>query len=153
MSYSPDKMHDMTHTPSFPDDGLGARAQAALREEIWRDVELRWGLHDESEGVIQQARSSGSEPTGLEREGRVVYPGFQLIDRPDVGPAVAPAWVALCQRLATRWSQEDAILWTCSVNVYLHGGTPAEEIQSSPDVMSPGLVRAVEAAFAPPPWF
>jgi hypothetical protein len=153
MSYSPDTMHDMTHIASFSDDGPGARAQAALREEMWRDIELRWGLHDDSEGVIQQARSSGSEPTGVEREGQVVYPGFQLIDRPDVGAVLAPAWVALCQRLTTRWSREDAILWTCSVNAYLQGGTPAEEIQSSPDAMSPGLVRAAEEAFAPPPCF
>lgn len=143
----------MTTKHSSPGDGPGARAQAALREEHWKLIKLEWGLLQDDHRTVQQARRNGTEPTAVEREERTVYAGFQFVEQTGVGIVVAPAWTSLRGLLTARWSDENAVLWTCSPNAYLEGGSPATEIQASPEVMTEGLIRAVEAAFAPPPWF
>lgn len=146
-------MDNVTETPASDRDRPGARAQAVLREESWSDIERRWGLFGASSAIVSEARRHGSKPTGVELNGSVVYPGFQFTEQDDVGVVVAAAWTALLEALTTRWSEANAVLWTCSVNAYLGGGTPAEEVQSSPQAMSAALSHAVEAAFAPLPRF
>lgn len=146
----------------------GQLAQAALREERWRDIEAEWGMLT----AADVAALTGSRPeatrnltanlrrrkhlTGVKRHGGMRYPGFQFTGVGEGAQTVAPAWTELHELLApAQWSNADLLAWTAAPNAYLDGGrSPAEEIRDHPDGVTDALryaaVRATPASPALP---
>lgn len=110
----------------------GEAAQARLREERWREMEATWGLLTEAAvALLPEAVRAGL--LGVQRPDGLRYPGFQLITAAGGTKVVPPAWQELWGLLAPGgWSDENTLIWTDSVNGYLEGRTPAEEIQANP---------------------
>lgn len=128
-------------------DGPGARAQAALREERWRQVEATWGFLagaavERLTGTALDTLRTRDGLIGLIRGGVEVFPGFLFVGEP--GAAVVPAaWRALRDLVApAKWADADTIAWTAAPNPWLEGGTPAEEIQTEPAAPSAALTVA-----------
>lgn len=140
--------------------GPGHLAQIALREEQWRAVEVRWGLltprqvTEMTGGNVEHVKSHTANLrtrnglVGLPRNGRLYYPGFQLVEGRGGHPGrVAPAWAEVQRILApARWDDDDLLAWATAPNARLDGRSPAEEIQASPDEVGPLLRAAAEAA-------
>jgi hypothetical protein len=143
--------------------GAGHLAQAALREERWREVEREWGML----AAPQVALLTGARPesarahtanlrrrkglAGVKRRGGLLYPGFQFVEVEDGLIAVASAWTTLRTLLQPAgWSDADVLAWASAPNAYLEGRSPAQEIHVQPDHVSEALVRAVARAVPAP---
>ena len=126
--------------------GSGALAQAALREERWREVETSGGmLSDHDLNALDAATRCAL--IGVQRPRGMRYPGFQLLAGQDGMRNASPAWTLLQELLAPAgWSEEFLLLWTLSPNAYLEGRSPTEEIQDNPDDVTDVLRYAVERA-------
>ena len=139
--------------------GPGHLAQAAIREERWRELEQTWGLLTSQ----QVATLTGNRPerardltsnlrrrkglAGIKRRGALVYPAFQFVTGKDGDLVVAPAWIAL--RDLTRpaqWNDADLLAWASAPNAWLEGRSPAEEIRDHPDEVSDALHNATRQA-------
>lgn len=139
--------------------GSGHLAQAALREERWREVEREWGMlaADQVSASMGARRESARSHTanlrrrkglaGVKRHGGLRYPGFQLVAVGDGLIAVAPAWTSLRELLEPAgWSDADVLAWASAPNAHLEGRSPAQEVQSRPDSVGDRLEYAVERA-------
>jgi hypothetical protein len=139
--------------------GPGHLAQAALREERWREVEETWGLLS----AQQVASLTGHRPersrdltanlrrrrglAGIKRRGALVYPAFQFVAGRDGNLVVASAWTLLRDLLRpAEWSDADLLAWAAAPNAWLEGRSPAEEIQEHPDEVSAVLRKAAHEA-------
>ncbi|MBM7508509.1 hypothetical protein JOE61_002323 [Nocardioides salarius] len=139
--------------------GPGHLAQAALREERWRDVEREWGML----AAVQVALLTGARPesarsltanlrrrkgmAGVKRRGGLLYPGFQFVRVAEDRVAVAPAWTTLRELLApASWSDADVLAWAAAPNANLEGRSPAQEVHEHPASLSDALRNAVARA-------
>lgn len=126
--------------------GPGALAQAALREERWREVETSGGMLSDQD-VKNLDAATRSALIGVQRPRGMRYPRFQLVAGHDGMRIVSPAWTLLQELLAPAgWSDEFTLLWTLAPNAYLDGRSPTEEIQDHPDDVTDALRYAVERA-------
>lgn len=147
----------LADSPTNP--GPGHLAQAALREERWRQVETEWGMLTGQ----QVAALSGANPksardltsnlrrrkglTGVKRHGGLRYPGFQFVQVDDDHIAVAPAWTRLREALEPAgWSDADLLAWVSAPNAYLEGRSPADEVHENPMSLSVALGTAARRA-------
>lgn len=134
----------------------GHLAQAALREERWRQVERAWGLLSAQDVATlmghkpERARDLTSNLrrrkglVGVKRRGALMYPGFQFVTARDDNLVIPPAWTQLQARLrAADWSDADLLAWCAAPNSWLEGRSPADEIQDHPDAVSDALAVAV----------
>lgn len=139
--------------------GPGHLAQAALREERWREVEVTWGLLSARE----VATLTGSHPersrdltsnlrrrkglAGVKRRGALMYPAFQFVTGGDGNLVVASAWTRLRDLLRpAAWNDADLLAWAAAPNAWLEGRSPAEEVQEHPDEVSAPLRAAAHEA-------
>lgn len=126
----------------------GEAAQAALREKHWQEIERANGMLSGPE-VSALPQSIREALLGVRRPEGMRYPRFQVVVR-DGDVAVPPAWLQLQDMLApARWNDEFLLMWTLSVNGWLKGDTPAQEIQAHPDGLTARLRVAVDRAI---PW-
>lgn len=143
--------------------GPGHLAQAALREERWRDVEREWGmLAADQVALLTGARPESARSltanlrrrkglAGVKRRGGLLYPGFQFVRFADDLGAVASAWTTLRELLAPGgWSDADVLAWAAAPNAYLEGRSPAQEVHEHPEGLSDALRHAVARAFPAP---
>ena len=139
--------------------GPGHLAQAALREERWREVERAWGMLTAEEVATLTGARPGSARSltanlrrrkglvGVKRHGALRYPGFQFAPGNGDLMVVAPAWTALREQLATTgWGDADLLAWASAPNAYLDGASPAQEVQAHPHDVSDALRHAVDGA-------
>lgn len=120
----------------------GKAAQAALREENWREIERADGMLSDTE-VAALPQSIRDGLLGVLRPEGKRFPRFQVINE----ASVPPAWAVLRDLLApAQWSEENLLMWTLSPNAYLEGDSPAQEIQAHPADPTPRLRYAVDRA-------
>ena len=126
----------------------GQVAQAALREERWKEIERAGEMLSDAEvAALPQPIRDGL--LGVRRPDGVRYPRFQLIVR-DGNVSVRPSWSQLHQMLAPAgWSDENLLLFALSPNGYLRGDSPAQEVQAHPGGTTARLDWAVDEAI---PW-
>lgn len=143
--------------------GPGHLAQAALREERWRDVEREWGmLAADQVALLTGARPESARShtanlrrrkglAGVKRRGGLLYPGFQFVRVDDDLVAVASAWTTLRELLEPAgWSDADVLAWASAPNAYLEGRSPAQEVHEQPESVSDALRYAVARAIPAP---
>ena len=120
--------------------GPGHLAQAALREQRWREVERAWGMLTAEEVATLTGARPGSARSltailrrrkglvGVKRHGALRYPGFQFAPGKSDLMVVAPAWTALRQQLETTgWRDADPLAWASAPNAYLDGASPVAQ--------------------------
>jgi hypothetical protein len=139
--------------------GPGHLAQAALREERWRELEQTWGMLTPHDVAVltgnkpEKARDLTSNLrrrkglAGVKRRGTLMYPGFQFVTGSDGDLIVAPAWTLLRDLLRpAQWHDPDLLAWAAAPNAWLEGRSPAEEIQDHPNEVTADLRTAAHEA-------
>lgn len=140
--------------------GSGALAQAALREELWREIETEWDMLTPASVALLTGNKlgSGSHVTanlrrrkalaGVKRRGALAYPAFQFArGEDDDTMTVARAWTELRALLEPLgWSEANVLLWAASPNAWLEGRSPASEVRDHPDAVTDALRVAVDEA-------
>jgi hypothetical protein len=139
--------------------GPGHLAQAALREERWREIEGKWGMYSAADVAVmtgnrpEQARVVTANLrrrkglSGVKRHGSLHYPGFQFVSDEDGTYVVAPAWTELREVLRrAEWNDADLLAWAAAPNAWLESSSPAQEVQKHPHELSkPVWAAAVKA--------
>lgn len=127
------------------------------REAAWRDVENRYGLLSAADvadmaGSLSANRSEyasaqrrRSRILGVERAGRVVYPGFQFSADGKALPGMQPV---LANFRDAEWPAESVMFWFTAPNGYLDDAEPAQRLRTDPTAVLDAAANAAASTSA-----